>query len=77
MYKSFKNMYANEIISFFWPYCGLNTLMMSSGWKQRKCVCVCVDMRAHTHTHTHTHTQVVRMKSETSGQQQEPMPLSP
>ena len=75
MYKSFKNMYTNEIISFFWPYCGLNTLMMSSGWKQRKCVCVCVDMRAHTHTHTHT--QVVRMKSETSGQQQEPMPLSP
>ena len=59
MYKSFKNMCTNEIISLFWPYHGLNTLMISSGWKH-------VDI--HTHTHTHTHTQVVRMKSETSGQ---------
>ena len=38
-------MYTSEIISLFWHYDGLNTLMMFSGWKH-------VDMHAHTHTHT-------------------------
>ena len=53
MYNSFKNMYTSEIISLFWHYDVLNTLMMFSGWKH-------VDMHAHTHTHTHTHTHEVR-----------------